>query len=253
MIIEELLLLSHGVGNDPALVQGGGGNTSVKASADVMYIKASGTTLQAMTTERGFAVISRTGEKIDPQHPERPSMEYPMHWLLPRCVIHTHSVYVNIYNCMVGGQHWLLEQFSEVQPVYVSYATPGVQLARHLAAVVEQYIPQVIFLENHGLITVHENAQKALRLTQFVHQTTLQHLQKRLTNFQPFHLTPTAKPQQCYFPDAAVLQHSDVWAANNYIEQAIQVLGETPMGLPSSEVSYLQTMESEQYRIQLNS
>ncbi len=48
--LKELIRISNTVGKDPSLVQGGGGNTSVKTDdAQDMYIKASGTALKDMT------------------------------------------------------------------------------------------------------------------------------------------------------------------------------------------------------------
>src|SRR4030042_238199 len=51
----ELIKISNAVGKDGALVQGGGGNTSVKtADGKYMYIKASGTALKDMNARQGW-------------------------------------------------------------------------------------------------------------------------------------------------------------------------------------------------------
>ena len=53
--LKELIRISNTVGRDPSLVQGGGGNTSVKTdNAQNMYIKASGTALKDMTAAQGW-------------------------------------------------------------------------------------------------------------------------------------------------------------------------------------------------------
>lgn len=254
MIKNELLRLSHSVGNDLSLVQGGGGNTSVKVNSTIMYIKASGTTLAAMTSDSGYAVINRIGDFITTEHSERPSMEFPMHWLLPRCVIHTHSIYANIYNCMVDGKQWLMEKFVDFQPLYVPYTTPGIALASRIEELLKDIkLPLVIFLENHGLITCHDNVEETIHLTYLVHNKIKHLLSEQIPNFQPFQLNAMAlPPQQFFFPDAAVLKRPDIWAANNYIEQTIRVLKKTPKALTVDEVTKLCTMESEQYRIKLN-
>jgi rhamnose utilization protein RhaD (predicted bifunctional aldolase and dehydrogenase) len=53
--LSELIRMSNTVGKDRSLVQGGGGNTSVKtADGKYMYIKASGTALKDMNGRKGW-------------------------------------------------------------------------------------------------------------------------------------------------------------------------------------------------------
>ncbi|NQT03318.1 MAG: class II aldolase/adducin family protein, partial [Planctomycetes bacterium] len=53
--LAELIRVSNETGGDPTLVQGGGGNTSVKtADGKYMYIKASGTALKDMDAKNGW-------------------------------------------------------------------------------------------------------------------------------------------------------------------------------------------------------
>ncbi|MHC4326164.1 MAG: hypothetical protein ACYSUX_17985 [Planctomycetota bacterium] len=53
--LAELIKISNETGIDPTLVQGGGGNTSVKtADGKYMYIKASGTALKDMNQKQGW-------------------------------------------------------------------------------------------------------------------------------------------------------------------------------------------------------
>ena len=53
--LAELIRISNETGEDPTLVQGGGGNTSVKtADGKYMYIKASGTALKDMNQKQGW-------------------------------------------------------------------------------------------------------------------------------------------------------------------------------------------------------
>ena len=54
--LRDLITISRAVGGDPSLVQGGGGNTSVKtAGGRFMYVKASGTALKDMDETRDGA------------------------------------------------------------------------------------------------------------------------------------------------------------------------------------------------------
>src|SRR4030042_3811480 len=56
--LSELIKISRIVGKNSLLIQGGGGNTSVKADdGKYMYIKASGTTLKDMDKNRGWRRI----------------------------------------------------------------------------------------------------------------------------------------------------------------------------------------------------
>lgn len=118
--LEELIRISHTVGADPDLVQGGGGNTSVKTrDGRSLLIKASGFQLGEMDGGRGWveldlerlrAILAR---KELPKLPEkerevevlrllqgtvlrprgaRPSVEASLHALLDRVVIHTHPI-----------------------------------------------------------------------------------------------------------------------------------------------------------------
>ncbi|MCJ7777162.1 MAG: class II aldolase/adducin family protein [Sedimentisphaerales bacterium] len=116
----ELIRISNAVGVDSALVQGGGGNTSVKTEdGKFMYIKASGTALKDMNTKRGWrrmrlepvlAIIKdKSLAKMEVHKREkevvnrlllacdddvtiiaRPSVEAHLHAFLDKCVIHLH-------------------------------------------------------------------------------------------------------------------------------------------------------------------
>ena len=56
--LADLIRISNATGKDSTLVQGGGGNTSVKtADGKYMYIKASGTALKDMTKKEGWRRI----------------------------------------------------------------------------------------------------------------------------------------------------------------------------------------------------
>ena len=122
--LTDLLHISHQVGRQVELVQGGGGNTSVKTAQGEMYIKASGTTLQAMSAERGWVKMDHNTSVVTQDNDgQLPSMEWPMHLLLPRVVIHVHAVYLNVYNCQVGGVAQLAELLKQFEPIIISYAT----------------------------------------------------------------------------------------------------------------------------------
>lgn len=269
--IEQLISLSHSVGEEIDLVQGGGGNTSVKTSNDIMLIKASGTALKHMSKEKGWVSMKRsTVLVVNNPSDLRASMEWLMHLYLPRYVIHCHPVYVNVFTCMEkGGKSWLLKTFAKYSLLYIDYVTPGAELADSIYKSVNLYqsthsgMPNLIFLENHGIITCGDTAQTALELLFEINRIAKEYLQSTIMNFKPFdkaYIANVASPGNALFPDAAVFTKTSsyikhgyraIFAANRYINDTIEGLGGTPRFLSQGEVDKLQNMESEKYRMHL--
>ena len=108
--LSALVALSNRIGQDPRLVQPGGGNTSVKLD-DALLVKGSGTDLRTIGPD-GFAHLSLAklaplaeAESMSDAEMMRfmagcmlregpaPSVETPLHSLLPhRVIVHTHDV-----------------------------------------------------------------------------------------------------------------------------------------------------------------
>jgi len=200
--LADLIRISNRTGGDATLVQGGGGNTSVKtADGRYMYIKASGTALKDMNEKQGWrrlrldAVLSIIEDDAlaqlepDKREPEvvnrlllaceddvtsgaRPSVESHLHALLDRCVIHLHPLVVAAYVNSANGRAELEKLFKDLEtPVlWVPYADPGFTLARRIARLVEAYQrrwavkPRILFLEKHGLFVTAQNSRDALKL-----------------------------------------------------------------------------------------
>lgn len=193
--LKDLAAISRYAGRDLLLVQGPGGNTSVKTGeGSRLLIKASGFRVAGVTESEGFidldlaalrrifeepaladlppvAAHDRTVEQVralvtDPGSP-RPSMETGFHVLLERVVLHTHPVYLNAFACSEGGR----EAFREAgggEVAWVPYATPGYPLAALVAAQCARHradhgrLPRRIVLQNHGLITTAPTAGEAI-------------------------------------------------------------------------------------------
>jgi len=200
--LKDMLKISNTVGNDPQLIQGGGGNTSVKTDGGRhMYIKASGTRLGDMregsgyrlvdvaeclaivedeslagmpTAEREAEVLSRLVDATRDDLEGRPSVETSLHAMLGRCVVHTHPSVVNGPLCAENGRQLLDDLFGEWDRpyLYIDYCGAGYALAARMKeelARYEQehgYLPAVTFLENHGLFVTTQDADLALELTQ---------------------------------------------------------------------------------------
>ena len=204
--LADLIRISNVTGKDPALVLGGGGNTSVKTEdGRYMYIKASGTALKDMNADRGWrrlliepvlAIIQdKSLDKLDPISREnevvsrllgacdddtlsgaRPSVESHLHALLKPYVIHLHPLAVSAYVNAKDGRTKIEKLFAGERqpPLWVPYADPGYMLARKIARLVEQYEreegrkPEILFLEKHGVFVTADSANKALRLVRRV-------------------------------------------------------------------------------------
>ena len=200
--LADLIRMSNVTGKDPALVLGGGGNTSVKTpDGRYMYIKASGTALKDMDKQRGWrrlriepvltiikdkslmkldqiaredVVVSRLLEACDDDctRGARPSVESHLHALLKSHVIHLHPLVVSAYVNARNGEAELQKLFAreKLPPLWVPYANPGYMLARKIAALVEDYQqqhgrkPQILFLAKHGVFVTADSANGALRL-----------------------------------------------------------------------------------------
>ena len=202
----ELIRISNETGVDPTLVQGGGGNTSVKTDdGQYMYIKASGTALKAMNAKEGWrrlrldlarsVVQDESLAKMDPQRREpevvnrlllacddkintiaRPSVEAHLHAWLDKCVIHLHPSAAGAYHNAKNGWARLEKLFKDepLPPLWVPYTDPGFMLAKRIARLVENYqdkfgkSPAILFLHKHGLFITAKTADGALRLVRRV-------------------------------------------------------------------------------------
>ena len=204
--LSALIRISNTVGADSTLVQGGGGNTSVKtADGKYMYIKASGTALKDMNESAGWrrmrldsvlSIITDTSlNRLEKQTREvevvnrlllacddhlagdaRPSVEAHLHGLLDTCVIHLHPSTVGAYLNAKTGREKLERLFADLKlpPLWVPYVDPGFTLARKIAALVADYkkqvkrMPQILLLEKHGLFVTASSPGAALRLVRTV-------------------------------------------------------------------------------------
>lgn len=204
--LKQLIHISQRVGSDPHLVQGGGGNTSVKTSdREHMYIKASGGAIRDISETSGWRRLHVSWVRdmlTDPalrelrptdREPEiarqllrccddslleagPPSVESHLHAALNRYVIHLHPTAVNAYVCAKEGKARLEQLFKQSgrPPLWVPYADPGYGLAVSLERLLKGYRtrygvnPEVLFLDKHGLIITGDNQQTVLRLLQEV-------------------------------------------------------------------------------------
>lgn len=192
-------------------VQGGGGNTSTKFDDRLMAIKASGYTLGEITEEKGYVTVDYrkiidyyntvdttqdkdfekesleaalgSVELLPGMENKRPSVEVGFHAFLKKCVIHTHSVYANILCCCEEGREVADSVFAGtgLKYVFIPYIDPGFRLTFAVksatAAFEKQHgaAPDVIFLENHGVIVHADTDAEAIAMHEKVNNRIREH------------------------------------------------------------------------------
>ena len=207
--LTDLIKISKNVGSDLTLVQGGGGNTSVKtADGKFMYIKASGTALKDMSADKGWRKIDiaqtlsilkdaglaamevskREIEIVnrlsfccvdDLKNAGRPSVEAHLHAILDKYVIHLHPHIIGAYVNSKTGRKIIEKLFSDrKKPIlWIDYTDPGFTLAKEVSKMVSEYTsrygfgPEVLFLEKHGIFISANNAAAAQKLVGSVIKT----------------------------------------------------------------------------------
>jgi rhamnose utilization protein RhaD (predicted bifunctional aldolase and dehydrogenase) len=181
-----LAALSHECGG-PDYVKGGGGNTSAKNETTI-WVKPSGTTLAKMSPESFLAMDrAKLGRLYQTEMPSvaaareakvqelmaaailpgqqgRPSVEAPLHDLLPGTfVIHNHPTLINGLTCAQRGAEACARLFPEA--LWIPYVDPGFSLCMDVRQRVKDYArirgrqPTMLLLENHGIFVIGGSAE----------------------------------------------------------------------------------------------
>jgi rhamnose utilization protein RhaD (predicted bifunctional aldolase and dehydrogenase) len=175
-VLDELSNVSAMFGANIDLVQGLGGNTSVKDD-EVLWIKASGLALKDANIKNIFLPLNRRMVRkaiIDNQesafkeaalpgynfHNLRPSIETSLHEIMPhRAVFHGHPVETLSHVVLKHPNISFLEKSLEgLSWALVPYAKPGLELMRCIA---ERPGKDVYLLQNHGLLVGADTPFKA--------------------------------------------------------------------------------------------
>lgn len=175
---QALLALSARLGRDPLLVQGAGGNTSIKRDG-VVWVKASGTwlmqadtrpimvpvriapLLDALDTDAAEQAASFVVEALNPGG-LRPSIETTMHAALPQpVVIHVHCVETMAWAAQRGTERLIAPLLVGLDWRFVPYVRPGPPLTR---AMLQAGAASVYILGNHGLVVAAESVAAASSL-----------------------------------------------------------------------------------------
>ncbi|MCU1612792.1 MAG: class aldolase [Frankiales bacterium] len=201
--LELLTRLSHELGRpDRDLVIQAEGNTSIRASADRMLVKASGAALATAGASDFVDVplgamlellddpgtddeaVTAAFEKIAGTSGRRPSVESMVHAVCQleagaTVVGHTHPVPVNGLLCSRHAETLASVVVYPEQivvlgrtPVFVPYTDPGLALAREVRRRLRDHIeaegapPKIIYLGNHGIFALGSSAAEVLRITE---------------------------------------------------------------------------------------
>jgi rhamnulose-1-phosphate aldolase/alcohol dehydrogenase len=191
--LEALVYRSNLLASDRAIVNFGGGNTSVKVrqpdhtgrETTVLWVKGSGSDLatiqaagftglrldeilplrerDAMSDEDMVAYLARC--QLDPAMP-RPSIETLLHAFSPAPhVDHTHPDAIGVIVGAVDGERLAEECFGS-QAVWIPYIRPGFALSKQVAdAVAANPAVKIVLLAKHGLVTWGDTAAESYAAT----------------------------------------------------------------------------------------
>ncbi|MEK7266842.1 MAG: class II aldolase/adducin family protein [Pseudomonadota bacterium] len=162
---------SADIGRRLDLVQGAGGNTSIKTGGS-MRIKASGAWLSDALAKPLFVDVDfqklRRGLSGDfddaslkallaSDEALRPSIETPLHALSPFAIVaHVHSASTIAWGVRQDARERLSEHLAGLDWAFVPYARPGAPLAKAVRKAFDAGRPPVLILANHGLVVAAE-------------------------------------------------------------------------------------------------
>lgn len=175
------------------LVQGPGGNISIKDNDGWMYIKSSGYTMSSVTEHDNFTIIDNESLKIDVWNnkfesfdcyclstEKRPSMETYMHSFLDKYIVHLHPIQVNSILVRKDARKVCKELFPEA--LFLDYVTPGVKLAKKLRK--EWKNQNLILLANHGIIVTSESLSEVKKIVKQTLKTCEKYLDTSFVRYE---------------------------------------------------------------------
>lgn len=176
--LSELADVSARIGAEPLLVQGPGGNTSLK-SEDEIWVKGSGVWLSQALTKPIFTGLSlpavrealargQTEDLSAARLPGsdaalRPSIETALHALTPHpCVVHAHAVNSMTAAVLADGKARVAAALDGAETwAWVPYHRPGAPLAAAVAQATAAAPVDVLILQNHGVVVGAETPRLA--------------------------------------------------------------------------------------------
>ena len=278
--VAELVSICRKVGVRPDYVQGGGGNISTKLDSVIMAVKASGFHLKDVSQGKGLCFLNYRkvreylelpatndnafaadikGFKLDDSN-IRPSMEAGFHAVLGHTVIHTHSVYVNVFTCSLEGPSLLKTWWPDSH--FFPYCNPG----RDLTLSIFQSLgrnpsgEKILFLANHGLIVSADSAERAFQLHESINDKLISEMDSNLSfTVQEVASTDDLAQRPLLFPDQLIYNlptadrsgYLETLAALNFISSQISKKGLSKVQIGLESANQIQSMDSEKYRKEL--
>ena len=175
---KEFIKISESIGKNHLLVQGAGGNTSLKYSNE-MWIKASGKWLAKASKENIFVSVDYKKIKNDilknklsikelhlfKKSKLKPSIETSLHALMPhKVVLHSHPINVLSTITKKNFEKKLSNLMTDINWSWVPYIRPGYDLTKIVKKKLSKKIVDVIFFGNHGLIIGANNCKDCYKL-----------------------------------------------------------------------------------------
>lgn len=186
-MIHKLNDLATELGSDIRLVQGAGGNISMKDEA-TLWVKASGTWLADARQRMIFVPLDIAAVRaalvagsddftafIQDHSGLRPSIETSLHALMQqRIVVHVHSINTLSWAVHRAGKALVTEKLNGLPWAWVDYVRPGLPLTRAVADTLATF-PEatVLLLANHGLVVTADTTEDARTLLDDVEQRLL--------------------------------------------------------------------------------
>lgn len=275
------------LGENVSYVQGRGGNTSYKVGGD-MYIKSSGYLLKEVNEEYGFVrsqykdISSFFTKHIPNGNNERklnelientilqnghlgtPSLETGMHAVInSKFVIHTHSVYANVFNCISDTKKYLKLLMKNYPVAIIPYRNPGYHLASYIAELQSNTIlPTVLFLKNHGLVLHGDRMSELIRLHSEINEILRVFIQEKTGKTYTI-VNHYKKLNNHMFPDSIVYdsvsrksipihklkEFYEILSAELFIRDVISHINESPSYISKADVKYIQEMDKEKHRM----
>jgi rhamnose utilization protein RhaD (predicted bifunctional aldolase and dehydrogenase) len=180
--MQDLIALAASLGRDRLLVQGPGGNISLKQDG-VMWVKASGTWMMEAESRPILIPVDFTAvldglAAGDPacetcssfvrhdltRSALRPSIETTLHAVMPqKVVVHVHCVETISIACLADAADRLAASLQGLNWAFVPYVRPGASLGR---AMVEHMRngTNILVLGKHGLVVAGDTVDEAAQL-----------------------------------------------------------------------------------------
>lgn len=173
-LLHELRRMSARVGQNILLVQGAGGNSSIKQN-DLLWVKASGTWLADAEHKNIFVPVSldaaraalAQGDERVPLAPGastalRASIETSLHALMPHpVVLHVHSVNTIAWAVRIDAREEFAKRLEGLAWRWIDYHHPGLSLAKVVNDALARDKVDVLVLGNHGLVVGAETSAAA--------------------------------------------------------------------------------------------